>query len=99
MWISRKVYEDLKAEHLRTVEALAEQIEYMRIQLGAPTPAAPLNPSEQPMALVGQDMYVGEDEEALLDAYASGLIEGDEFQKALEQVGLLNKQVEVQVTR
>jgi hypothetical protein len=51
------------------------------------------------MALVGQDMYVGEDEETLLDAYANGLIDDAEFQKAMEQVGLLNKQIEVQVNR
>ena len=99
MWISRKVYEDLKKGHLRTVEALAEQIEYLRMQLGAPTPRPALNPSDQPMAMVGQDLYVGEDEEALLEAHAAGLIEGEEFQKAMEQVGLINKQIEVQVVR
>jgi len=99
MWISRKVYEDLKKEHLRTVEALAEQIEYLRIQLGTPKLQPPANPTEQPMAVVGQDMYVGEDEEALLDAHANGLIGDDEFQTAMEQVGLLNKRIEVEVIR
>ena len=97
MWISRKVYEDLKKEHNRTVEALAEQIEYLRVQLGTPTPQPASNPTQQPMAVVGQDMYVGEDEEALLDAHANGLIDDAEFQKALEQVGLLNKQINVEV--
>jgi len=99
MWISRKVYEDLKKEHLRTVESLAEQIEFLRTQLGSPTPQPPANPSEQPMALLGQDMYVGEDEEALLDAHARGLIDDAEFQKGMEQVGLLNKRIEVEVVR
>jgi len=99
MWISRKVYEDLQKGHLRTVEALAEQIEYLRTQLGMPTPKPPLNPTDQPMAMVGQDLYVGEDEETLLEAHAAGLIEGEEFQKAMEQVGLINKEVQVQVLR
>ena len=44
-------------------------------------------------------MYVGEDEEALLDAHANGLIGDDEFQTAMEQVGLLNKRIEVEVIR
>ena len=100
MWINRKVYEDLKEEHKRTVAVLADQVEHLRFQLGVPIPPAPAkNPTDQPMALVGQDMYVGEDEETLLDAHARGFIDDAEFQKAMEQVDLLNKEFQVQVTR
>ena len=100
----RKVWQgrvdDLNREHKRTVEALTAWIEHLQAQLGTPQPMAPVNPSEQPsMTMYGQDAYVGEDEEALIAAHASGLIEDSEFQKAMDQVGLLNKTIEVEVNQ
>jgi len=101
----RKVYEaritDLKEAHLSevkhlklTIDALAEQIEYLRMQLGRPSAGPMLNPSNQPLSLVESDPWVGEDEETILSAHASGVIDDAEMAQALKQVGFMNHQIE-----
>jgi len=90
MWISRKVYDDLKKEHQRTVEALTAWIEHLTAQIGAPgTPVAPAPPPPSP----DMAMFVGDDEQDLRDAHEMGLIDEAALEEGLRQIGFLNAEI------
>lgn len=94
MWISRKVYEDLKKEHQRTVEALTAWIEQLSMQVGQPSTPAPVPPSAAPMPVEGgNSLYMSDDEADLYEAHASGLINDAQLQEGLKHAGFANTEL------
>ena len=99
MWISRKVYNDLKREHDKVVEALTAWIEYMQAKEGAPT-APNMVPSTTGFsrALGGaappdMALYQSDDESDLRDAHEMGLIDDDSLEAGLQQIALSRQTV------
>lgn len=101
----RRVYEarieDLKEAHdarckemLRTIDALAEQIEYLRLTAGRPSPQQPANPTDQPVRMAQVDPWVNEDEEEILAAQQAGIISTVDAEDALAQIGFINKTIQ-----
>src|SRR5438132_5809049 len=92
MWISRKVYEDLKKEHNRTVEALTAWIESLQAEKGAPS--VPIVRAPQATVPLEMALYEGDDESDLRDALDMGLIDQNAFEEGMRQIGLQQKAVE-----
>jgi hypothetical protein len=96
LFVRKKEYERLVAEAAsaaekeRLVQAMVEQIEYLRLQLGAATTSVsrsiatpdPTNFSLNSIA-VEEQPWVGEEEEDLLAMRQAGVINEPEFQEAL----------------
>jgi len=88
MWfVSKGRYDDLKAAHKREVDILVTWIEQLQAQIGATNsprdPEQPQKLSEMPeMAL-----YLSSEEEDLLDAHAQGLIDDEQFQQGMAELG------------
>lgn len=88
--------EELKAEHRRTVDVLAEQIEYLRAQLGSPnlTRREPLNPADQPAYESGLGAHLTEEEEDLLALHDAGHITETQMEETLARLGFKNTRIE-----
>jgi hypothetical protein len=88
---------DLKKEHQRTVEALTAWIEQLQLQVGAagsPPPQAVHRPAASGSAAPPEmAMFMGEEEEALRDAHANDLIDDNQLNEGLKQIGFLNTEV------
>lgn len=98
---------DLKEAHerevkqlMRLVDMLAEQVEYLRAQMGRPNFARMqgVNPSEQPPRL--DDMpsslaHVSEDEEELRALHEAGHFSDTELEEALAAAGLRNPSIKI----
>jgi len=86
--------EDLKKEHDRTIQSLVAWIEQLQAQVGAvrttPGPGANI---PAPMPEVNMAMYLGEEEESVLDAFANDLITQEQMEAALAEIGMRNKVV------
>ena len=100
LWEARVA--DLKDAHerevkqlMRLVDALAEQIEYLRAQMGRPNMARELglNPSKQPVVMEGSMPYLSEEEEDLLALKEYGHLDERALEEALAQAGLRNPEV------
>ncbi len=85
--------EDLKKEHDRTIQSLVAWIEQLQAQVGATrtTPGAATQPPAP--AEVNMSMYLGEEEESVLDAFANDLISQEQMEAALAEIGMRNKVV------
>lgn len=86
----------MKREHSRNIEILTAWIEQLQLQTGAAVPGpAPAHRTQAQGSGPAPDMalYVGDEEEALIDAHASGLINDDQLSEGLQQLGFLNKEV------
>lgn len=81
--------EELKAEWAKERDILLAWIEQLQLQVGAST--APLSPEKQPASDQSMALYVGEEEEQLLDAYASGLITDEQLEESMAQLNSLTK--------
>lgn len=82
---------------LKTIDVLAEQVDYLRAQLAArpqgfvPAPSTPaLNPSNQPPMMEGFPPYVSEQEAELRQLFEDGHMDQDELDAALQTLGLGN---------
>ena len=90
----KEAYEARHREMMRLVDMLAEQVEYLRAQLGRPFIAAQhpgTNPAQQ-LPVSGFDLdvpkHVGEEEEDLRALHEAGFLDELELAKALsEQLG------------
>jgi len=83
---------DLKESHARLVEALADQIDYLRVLLGRPNllRMTPANPSEQPAydPLGFEAPYLGEEEEDLLALHQFGRVDDHTLARLQGDLGL-----------
>ncbi len=83
---------------MRLVDALAEQVEYLRAQLGRPfipSKHPGLNPTDQPLAVHSMDdepsrLHVSEEEEDLLALHELGHVDDWELEALRGQLGLSN---------
>jgi len=90
-------YEAQITEIRRTADILAEQVEYLRMTRGLPAVSGqkPQNPTEQPPMFLDSSPYMSEDEEDLRALQEAGVIGTDQLEKALEEIGLVNHQIEI----
>lgn len=95
---------DLKEAHerevkqlMRLVDALAEQVEYLRGQLGRPnlSKVPSLNPTEQPEFLATSNAFLSEEEEELRHLRKEGLISDLDLEQALAVAGLRGTQIQI----
>jgi hypothetical protein len=92
----KEAHEARVREMMRLVDALAEQVEYLRAQLGRPFIAAGhpgLNPTNQPVAVHALDgdsapLHVSEEEEDLLALHELGHVDDWELETLRGQLGL-----------
>lgn len=85
----KEAHERERRDLLRTVDALAEQIEYLRVLLGRPNLKAPgLNPAEQLEADPDFPGHVSEEEEDLRALQEAGLLTERDLEEALARAGL-----------
>lgn len=87
---------DLKKEHQRTVEALTAWIEQLQLQQGAPigsTQSAAQSRQAGAAPPPNEALYMGEEEEAIYDAHANGMITDEQLSESLQQLNFLNKEV------
>lgn len=92
----KEAHENRVRELMRLVDALAEQVEYLRAQLGRPFIAQQhpgLNPAQQPPVVRHSDdvpplLHVPEEEEDLRALHEMGYLDDAQLAKALsEQLG------------
>jgi hypothetical protein len=90
-------YEAQLKEKERIIDVLAEQVDFLRNQLGQANLAhrQSANPTEQPAMLVDASPFLSEDEEDMLAMHAAGHLSDDQLKNALAQVGFLNDQIDV----
>lgn len=88
------LYERLLKEKDRQITILADEVDYLRVQLGlAARSQQPLNPSQQPVATIGEAAYVNEDEEDVRDMLENGRITADQLPEVLEALGYANTEI------
>lgn len=80
---------ELKSEWSKERDILLAWIENLQMQLGAA--AIPHQPDTQGPVDERLALYVGEEEESLLDAHASGLISDEQLEESMSQLGTLTK--------
>jgi hypothetical protein len=95
MWISKRAYEDLLRSHHREVEILTDWVRSLQMDKGAPS--APLRGPEPTTTGPDLAMYIGEEEESLLEALANGLINETQFQAELAKLQARNHEVSLEV--
>jgi hypothetical protein len=95
----KESHENRVRELMRLVDALAEQVEYLRAQLGRPFIAAGhpgLNPASQPQVVLDSSgasttpLHVSEEEEDLLALHEMGHVDDWELEALRGQLGLNN---------
>lgn len=94
----KEAHEARVRELMRLVDALAEQVEYLRAQLGRPFIAQNhpgLNPAQQPLVVHDMDgaapkLHVSEEEEDLLALHEMGHVDDWELEALKGQLGLTN---------
>lgn len=92
----KEAHEARVREMMRLVDALAEQVEYLRAQLGRPFIAQNhpgLNPAQQPLVVHDMDdnpvkLHVSEEEEDLLALHELGHVDDWELEALKGQLGL-----------
>jgi len=93
----KEAHENRVRELMRLVDALAEQVEYLRAQLGKPFISAShpgLNPAQQPLVIHDLDgasatpLHVSEEEEDLLALHETGHIDDWELEALKGHLGL-----------
>lgn len=93
----KEAHEARVRELMRLVDALAEQVEYLRAQIGRPFIAAKhpgLNPAQQPPVVHDTDgasttpLHVSEEEEDLLALHEMGHVDDWELEALKGQLGL-----------
>jgi len=95
--VPREHVEMLLREKDRQIQILAEQIEWLRGQIGTrviTSATEVLNPSEQPPMVSTFSPWVGEEEEDLRALAKAGHITDADLAQALEHIGFLNNQIE-----
>lgn len=82
----RALYERLLEEKDRQIALLAEEVDYLRLQLGTAKLRAvePVNPSDQPVRLEDDLPFVGEAEEDLYHMHEQGIIDNEELDAAVQ---------------
>lgn len=81
--------EELKAEWAKERDILLAWIEQLQLQVGTLT--APRQTETQPPVDQSMALYIGEEEEQLLDAHASGLITDEQLEESMAQLQSLTK--------
>ncbi len=84
-----KHLEELKAEWAKERDILLAWVEQLQLQVGTLT--APRQVETQPPVEPSMALYVGEEEEALLDAHASGLLTDAQLEESMAQLDSLTK--------
>jgi hypothetical protein len=86
---------DLKEAHAATLDAknmtinaLAEQVEYLRALLGKAQPTQLRTLPEPPLSRRGAPLHVTDEEDEVRGAHAAGLIDGDEMTAELRRLGI-----------
>lgn len=89
------LFERLLKEKDKQITILAEEIDYLRLQLGIQTrrQSAAQNPSGQPPMTIGTVPYVSEDEEDVKDMLESGQITADQMAEILDGLGYANTEI------
>lgn len=88
------LFERLLKEKDQQIKILAEQIDYLRVLLAergvAPLSTAlrPLNPADQPPAVMGVPPYLSDEEEDLLALHESGRISDAQLKQLREDLDL-----------
>jgi hypothetical protein len=95
MWISKRAYEDLLRSHHREVEILTDWVRSLQMDQGAPS--APLRGPVPSTTLPDLAMYIGEEEDSLLEALANGLLDEAQFQSELAKLQARNHDVSLEV--
>lgn len=92
----RELYERIIREKDATITSLADQIDWLRLTQGTPTPLPALNPSNQVPATPMQSgaPYLSEEEEDVLFMREQGLLSLQELEAALEQIGFQGTEIE-----
>ena len=94
MWSSKRSYEDLLLSHKREIDIMTAWIEQLQAQVGAVGHSPRAEEFGTPQ-LVPETLYVGDDEQDLLDAREANLIDDLQLEEGLRQLGYLNKEVVV----
>lgn len=88
------LYERLLKEKDRQITILADEVDYLRFQLGlAARSQKPLNPSELQPVQMGAAPYMNEDEEDVRDMLENGQITADQLPEVLEALGYANTEI------
>lgn len=94
MWVSKRSYEDLLLSHKREIDIMTAWIEQLQAQVGAvghsPRPAEFGTAEAVPTSL-----FVGDEEQDLMDALDQGLIDQPMFEEGMRKLGFLNHEVTV----
>jgi hypothetical protein len=97
MLITRRSHEahiaDLKEAHAREVAIMTAWIEQLQLQVGTfnspRTPDQPKAINEQP----GMALYLSSEEEDLVDAHAQGIINDEQFEMGMAELGRVSAEV------
>lgn len=93
---------DLKEAHelrvkelMRTIDVLAEQVEWLRMQQGRPNPASmpTYNPTELPDLVPGAPTHMSEVEEDLQFQVDEGRMSQTDMEQTLARIGLRNTEI------
>lgn len=90
-------YEAQLREKDRLADILAEQIEFLRAQMGSSqflNKRESINPSQQPPMIVDATPFMGEDEEEITAMRDAGMLDAREAEAALAQLGYLSTTIE-----
>lgn len=87
----KEAHEANRKDLMKLVDAMAEQVEYLRLQMGRPNTQrmVPLNPAQQPPH-IGGSAHLSEEEEDLQALFDGGHIDMAELQALKEQLDLPN---------
>jgi hypothetical protein len=95
---------DLKDAHelrckelMRTIDTLAEQIEWLRLQQLRPNPASmpSFNPTELPDIVPGLPSHLSEEEEDLQYQVDQGRMTQEDMEQTLARIGLRNAHIQL----
>lgn len=93
----RALYERLLAEKDRIITALADEIDWLRLKTGTPTPVQAVNPSEQPPydgPMQSGAAWMSEEEEDIAHLHKLGALSLAEMEKALAEVGFRGTEID-----
>jgi hypothetical protein len=79
--------EELKKEWSKERDIMLAWIEQLQLQVGALAAPRDLGPQQPDLQAQALAMYVGDEEEQLLDAHASGLITDEQLEAEMAALG------------
>lgn len=82
------------AEKDRTIDVLAEQIEWLRTQLGSPSMRPVVNPTKQQPITVGVEPFMSEEEEDIRHLVEAGAIDKENLPEVLDALGFINTEID-----